>query len=219
METVGDRIKEIRKQLAFNQEGFAKFIGLKNANDVSRYERNKNKPVLTILINIAQRCDISLNWLITGEGDRHKQGGAFKLTIEKKIEQTIPSKILLRPIPVLNTIPAGFPETPVDDYVIDWVLIPAEFSDLKTFALIVEGNSMAPIINDKDIVVISPNTKVHSGQIGVFRINDEVTIRKFLIEDGKTYLLSENSKYAPIVLEEGNEVTAIGRAVYQLKKL
>ncbi|GAH66938.1 unnamed protein product, partial [marine sediment metagenome] len=148
----------------------------------------------------------------------HKQGGAFKLTIEKKIEQTIPSKILLRPVPVLNTIPAGFPETPVDDYVIDWVLIPAEFSDRKAFALIVEGNSMAPRINNKDIVVISPNTKVFSGQIGAFRINNEVTIRKFLIEDGETYLLSENSKYPPIILKEGDELIAIGRAVYQLKK-
>ena len=174
--------------------------------------------VLYILVNIAQKFNISLDWIITGEGDMYKQGGDFKLTIEKKIEQTIPLKILLRPVPVLNTIPAGFPETPVDDYVIDWVLIPAEFTDLKAFALIIDGDSMAPRINNKDIVVISPNTKIFSGQIGVFRINDEVTIRKFLIEEGKTYLVSENSKYAPIILKEGDELIAIGRAVYQLKK-
>lgn len=219
METVGNRIKKIRKEKALNQKDFAKLVGLKNAIDISRYERNKTKPVLTILVNIAQRCNISLNWLITGMGDMFKQGGAFKLTIEKKIKQTIPSKIPLRPIPVLNTIPAGFPETSVDDYVIDWVLIPAEFKDPKAFALIIEGNSMAPRINDKDIVVISPNTKVSSGQIGAFRINSEVTIKKFLVEDDKTYLLSENSKYPPIILKEDDELISIGRAVYQLKKL
>lgn len=136
-----------------------------------------------------------------------------------EIKEKLYDKIAVRPIPVLNTVPAGYPETAFDDYVKEWVLIPIKIDDDNAFALQISGNSMEPIIKNGDYVIISPNSNIDSGDIAAFRINDKVTIKKFLREDGKTYLLSENSKYPPIILEEGDELISIGRVVYQLKKL
>lgn len=219
IKTTGDRIKELRKAKGLTQEAFAKLVGLKTAINISRYENNKRKHNISILVNIAQRCNISLDWLITGIGDMNKQGGMIGLEVERKLKTKIPTKIPLRPIPVLNSIPAGYPETPIDDCIMDWVLIPVEFKDPKAFALIVTGESMSPKINDGDIVIISPNIRTYSGQIGAFRINGDVTIKKYLKKKGMNYLIPENDEYPPIICKGDDELIDIGRVVYQLKKL
>lgn len=219
MKTVGERIKIVRKTKGLNQLGFAKLIGLKNAIDVSRLEQNQRKHTSTILVNISKKCNISLDWLMTGEGGMYKGCKFSEPRAVYKIEENIPGKILVRPVPILNTVPAGFPETPIDDNIIDLVLIPMDLKDPKAFALIISGKSMYPKLDDGEIVVISPKTRVTSGQIGAFRINNDVTIKKLLIKDGKTYLISENTDHPPIILKDGEELEAIGLAVYQVKKI
>ena len=227
MDTVGDRIKIIRKMKRLNQKAFARLIDLKNAIDVSRLEKNQRKHTSTILVNISKKCNISLDWLLLGIGDMYKKGGPYEIQQQvkkqyswaKKTKQMQDRIIPVRPVPILNTVPAGFPETPIDDFIIDWVLIPMELKDPKAFALVVTGKSMYPKIDDGEIIIISPQTKVSSGQIGAFRINGDVTIKKLLVKEEATYLIAENDEYPPIVLKEGDELTAIGRAVYQVKKI
>ena len=219
METVGNRIKQVRRLKGLKQKEFAKLIGLNNIVSLSRYENNATKQNISIMINISKKCNISLDWLITGEGEMYKGRKFSDARTEYKIEEKIIGKIPVRPVPVLNTVPAGFPETPIEDYIIDWVLIPIDLKDPKAFALIVYGKSMYPKIDDGEIVIISPKTKVASGQIGAFRVNNDVTIKRLLVKDGKTYLMSENTDHPPIILKGGDELEVIGRAVYQVKKI
>ena len=107
--------------------------------------------------------------------------------------------------------PAGFGEEYVDR---------GDVTDPNAFALIVEGDSMAPRINSGDIVIISPNTPVNNRSIAAVAVkNDEQTLKQILfLDNDKVLLRPENERYDPLVLDR-NQVNFIGRVIERREKL
>jgi transcriptional regulator with XRE-family HTH domain len=66
METLGQRIKLIRKNLKLNQADFAAKIGLGSAVAISNYEKDLRAPDKNKLIIISELGNISLDELLTG---------------------------------------------------------------------------------------------------------------------------------------------------------
>lgn len=66
MEKIGDRIKTLRNEMKLTQEEFAEKIGV-HVKQLSKYESNRNLPSVTILKNIADFCDITLDYLAYGK--------------------------------------------------------------------------------------------------------------------------------------------------------
>ena len=60
--TLSLRLKELRKKLAVTQKVFANYIGVSSAT-LSSYETGAKQPSLSILLVIAQKCQVSLDWL------------------------------------------------------------------------------------------------------------------------------------------------------------
>lgn len=60
--TLGDRIQYLRKNRGMSQKDFADFLGIPQPS-LSAYENNRNSPTVDVLINIAKKCNISLDWL------------------------------------------------------------------------------------------------------------------------------------------------------------
>lgn len=58
----GERIKTLRVLLNKTQKEFAKYIGIPQPS-MSAYENGKNKPTIEVLINIAEKCSVSIDWL------------------------------------------------------------------------------------------------------------------------------------------------------------
>lgn len=56
------RIKQLRKSFKMTQQEFSKYIGIKQQT-LSGYERGIMKPPLDIAKNIAEKCNISIDWL------------------------------------------------------------------------------------------------------------------------------------------------------------
>ncbi len=217
---IGARIRKLRTSQNIRQNSFAEIVGCSNSY-LSDIEKGRTKPSLELLIAITKNTYCDLTWLITGKGNMHKAAGLQIRESAAKYgtDEKIPGMVPVRPVPILNTVPAGFPETPIDDYIVDWVLVPIELKDPKAFALIISGKSMHPKFDDGEVVIISPAASVSNGQVGAFRINGDVTIKRLLKKDGKTYLMAENPDYPPTTLKEDDELVAIGRAVYQIKKV
>ena len=67
-DTIGERIKEVRKQNGLTQQAFADKLGLKR-NTVGGYEINSVTPSDRTILDICQEFGISEKWLRTGEGD------------------------------------------------------------------------------------------------------------------------------------------------------
>ena len=58
--SIGQRLKSLR---SLNKQGeFAKFLEIPQPT-LSAYERDKIKPTMDALINIADKCDVTLDWL------------------------------------------------------------------------------------------------------------------------------------------------------------
>ena len=68
---LGGRIKEARVAAKLSQADLAELLGVR-AHTVYRYERSGDdaiEPRLEALVVIAQHCNVSIDWLATGEGD------------------------------------------------------------------------------------------------------------------------------------------------------
>lgn len=67
METVGSRIKHVRKKKNLTQKNFAEILGITQAN-VSAIEKDISTPSLPLIKLICLKYDINESWIITGEG-------------------------------------------------------------------------------------------------------------------------------------------------------
>jgi repressor LexA len=88
------------------------------------------------------------------------------------------------------------------------------------FLLRVKGDSMIGAhIQDGDLVVVEENPSPENGDIVVALIDDETTMKRFFLEEGKVRLQPENPNMPPIFIGEGKtRVGIIGKVVGLLRK-
>ncbi|MBR3187282.1 MAG: helix-turn-helix transcriptional regulator [Lachnospiraceae bacterium] len=65
---MGDRIKQLRKELELTQEEFSGRLGIKR-NTVAQYEIGRNEPQESVISLICREYNVSKKWLLTGEGE------------------------------------------------------------------------------------------------------------------------------------------------------
>lgn len=79
---IGQRIKEVRTDKHFTQEYLANMIGV-NTSHVSNIETNKVKVSLTLLVQICNALDVTMDYLL--ENEYHNPTS----TLEKELLNTI----------------------------------------------------------------------------------------------------------------------------------
>jgi len=116
-------------------------------------------------------------------------------------------------IPVLGRVAAGIPINAVENHEGSLVVDPSFLKKSENaFALRVKGDSMINAgINDKDLVIVSPNEQAKNGDIIVALINDEVTVKKFEIINNKIRLIAENNAYQPIEVKSQDDFKVVGK--------
>uniref|UniRef100_A0A7C4Y4Q6 Repressor LexA n=1 Tax=candidate division WOR-3 bacterium TaxID=2052148 RepID=A0A7C4Y4Q6_UNCW3 len=101
-------------------------------------------------------------------------------------------------LPILGKVPAGYPLLRFEN--IEGYINFSQFDGC--FLLKVEGDSMKNAhIVDGDYVIVQPQNKADSGDIVVARVDDEFTIKRLKIKDGKYVLSPENEEYRDIECE------------------
>lgn len=68
METTGERIKKCRRVLGLSQADFANKIGISRIT-LARYESGERQPDAGVLLQISRIFKISIDWLLTGQGE------------------------------------------------------------------------------------------------------------------------------------------------------
>ena len=71
MNSLGPRIKYIRKRLGCNQDEFAKKLNLRNKQSISFYELDKTFPTIDTLAEIAKMGEVTMDWLLVGERNQN----------------------------------------------------------------------------------------------------------------------------------------------------
>lgn len=125
----------------------------------------------------------------------------------------------MQTLPIYSDIAAGMPIEVVEESCLTFD-IPGEIIGHKkqTYMLHVQGESMTGAgIEDGDYVVIQAGN-VSNREIGAVYYNGAITLKRIVQEPNRVLLVSENPKYDPIVIEDG-ELRAMGRLIGVLKQL
>ncbi|HEC2198515.1 TPA: helix-turn-helix transcriptional regulator [Staphylococcus delphini] len=81
------------------------------------------------------------------------------------------------------------------------------------FALQVNGDSMEPMFEDKEIIFIDKTKQINSGQIGIFVIDGEAYLKKVFISDKGIRLVSLNSKYPDLHFDSSHDIKVAGKVI------
>lgn len=107
--------------------------------------------------------------------------------------QTLPEMAM---VPLVGSIACGTPIT-AEQNVEQIVSIPAAWR--ATFTLMCKGNSMAPRIQDGDLVAVRSQPEVENGEIAAVRIGEEATLKHVYVYPNYIELRPENPEYESII--------------------
>ena len=87
-------------------------------------------------------------------------------------------------------------------------------SESASYALRIKGNSMEPKYRDGDILLVEETDAIEYGELGVFILDGDGYFKKY---EGDR-LISLNPDYAPIMLDDFDNIMLCGRVVGKLKR-
>ena len=73
---------------------------------------------------------------------------------------------------------------------------------------------MDPKIPDGSIVIINTDIKEFENRnVAAFIVNGQPCIKRVVKQNGKEYLVSDNSNYDPSFMDQADQITAIGKVI------
>ncbi len=110
-----------------------------------------------------------------------------------------------------------YPEGWADDFV--W----STEKGTHVFALRITGESMKPVFNEGDIVVVNPDKEVVSGNFAVVKLlkSNETTIKRIEFYDELIILRPVNDAYKPITIkaqDRENRIRIVGKVVETIRR-
>ncbi|ENN6711889.1 LexA family transcriptional regulator [Escherichia coli] len=194
METVGQRIKALRRITKTSQKELGKFCGVSDVA-VGYWEKDINVPGGESLAKLAKYFNTSIDYILYGT----------------EFEGNLITK--MRRIPVISWVQAGqFTEckaAEVFSEVDKWVETSLRIGD-NSFALEVKGDSMTnpnglPTIPEGATVIVDPDAEPLNGNIVVARLDgtNEATVKKLVIDGPQKFLVPLNPRY-PNISINGN---------------
>lgn len=151
MSSFGEKLKLARKQKKISQEALAKLVGVSRVA-ITNYETNKNTPTYE---NI-KKLSLILNMNFSDE------------------ETSVKS------VPIVGTASCGACDINTLQDLTLKALISSDDWNMGLYAVVANGDSMANEIYDGDIAIIDPNIQLQSGDMVLYKIDDESAIKIFV---------------------------------------
>lgn len=180
--------------------------------------------------DIARGCNISTPSVVQHHLNTLERQGHIRRDPEvfRSIQLVERKREVISRVPLLGAIAAGKPiPVPAPD---TWTTVPEETLQLTeevtqgkkdVYALKVKGTSMIDaLVDDGDVVLIQPTTKVEDGEMAVvwLKTEQEVTLKKVYHEAGRTRLQPANKEMKPMYYQ-AEDVEIQGKVVGVLRKL
>ena len=204
MKEMNERLAELRATAKLTQNAVAKAVGVSRAA-VTQWENGLTKPKGEYIHALAKLYGCTTGYILHGE--------------DSGVGNVIPAPIGLRQIPIISYVQAGCWTESCDcramDGSIETINTDLDLGSMA-FALSVRGDSMAPEIQEGDVVVIDPDVDPLPGDIVAAKNGShEATLKQFrprgTNEQGQEYfeLVPLNPVY-PTMRSDHHHVTIIG---------
>ena len=181
---LGEKIRKLRGN-NMTQRELAKRLGI-SPSAVGMYEQNRREPDLETLKKIADLFDVTLDSLLD-----------YRPEPSVDMQHAIPAGSVTF-FPVVGRVCAGNGVLAAED-IIGYEPADSKYSGEDYFWLKVSGESMAPRIEDGDLLLIRRQTSVDSGDVGVFVVDgQEGVVKKVIYDEGSIELISFNPYYPPM---------------------
>ncbi len=152
-----------------------------------------------------------------------RKSGNTNLTSERgELAEGTPALPGIVSVPIFGAIPAGRPVEATQEQE-TCVLIDVDTLGIKatarTFGLKVRGDSMiGKNIVEGDIVIIEHGVQPRSGDVVAALIDGQVTLKTFVLQQGKPYLRAENPRYSNLIPQEELQIQGVMVALVRRRK-
>ena len=207
MYSFGDKLKECRKAKNLTLEELAykynrRFEGGLSKGTLSKYENNKQEPLVSVVSNLTEILDVSVDYLL---GRTEIPEIADYIAAEQgKADDNV------YPVPLFNSVSAGLGKMAESDAV-EYVptQLPYGASPDEYIRINVSGDSMSPLIDDGSQILVRLQPTVESGTIAVV-LEDQTEGFVKKINYGKDWLELESiNPYYPARRYEKSEMSRI----------
>ena len=214
---IANRIKELIEEHETNASQLSK--GTKIAkSSLSDYLNEKNMPKDDKIRLIAKYFGASPSW-IRGIDGAEKYPKSKKIDIVEEhpiykgvsLEDIIDENDEFEKIPLLGEVAAGVPIY-MDDTLNDYITVDKRYiqSSYDYFCLTIRGDSMYPILMDKDIVLIKCQPTANSNDIAIVSVDNEVATAKYVYKhEDKLELRPANLNYMPLFFSKDEVNTRV----------
>jgi SOS-response transcriptional repressor LexA len=181
---IGKRVRKIRLASGLTQKEFAHSLGIVQGF-LSGIECGKKEPSTTLLYALCHKYGVSESWLFGNDADHDDSAPA---------PRHIPGQG--GGVPLLERIPAGFPDSLPAAHIASFIQLP-DIPD-GCYAIVAEGDYMAPTIRDGDLVVFCPGKEVVNKSIVLVSNRwGEVILRRYRVKGDEIFLAPDNAVYTP----------------------
>ncbi|MBL0562604.1 MULTISPECIES: LexA family protein [Aeromonas] len=178
---INERIKQTRKRLGYSQEILGSRVGVSRVS-ISQWERGENTPNGRYLNELAAALGVTVDWLLTGEGDAPSSSGEQQMPGYHNVEPAVmlPGKR----IPILSYVQAGnwremCEQATTFDGNVEFVSASGEIGPFG-FGLWLRGDSMLPQFKEGDLIIVDPDEAPQPGDFVVAKNgSNEATFKKY----------------------------------------
>lgn len=207
METLGSRLKYLRRLKKLTQQQIADQIGVSKTS-IIYWEKDENTPKYESLIALTKIFNVEANYLLNGKTSSSIND--TKIFNKKELVPVLENEIINN----INRIKNSYT---IKDIKL-WIPPHTEINE-NLFALAVEGESMLPDFKPKDFIYINPNFNINELKTGDFVISvskrtNSFYLRKLIHESGKKYLQVINKEWPERTISlNDNEYQIVGKVI------
>ncbi|MCC0183525.1 helix-turn-helix domain-containing protein [Aeromonas hydrophila] len=181
MKTINDRITASRQAQKMSKAELARRVGISHAS-VSKWESGLNQPKGRYLNDLAAALGVTVDWLLTGDGDVPGSSGEQQIPGYHNVElAVIPQG---KRIPVISYVQAGnwremCEQATTFDGNVEYVTASVDIGPCG-FGLWLRGDSMLPQFKEGDLIIVDPDEAPQPGDYVVAKNgSNEATFKKY----------------------------------------
>ncbi|MCT8386084.1 XRE family transcriptional regulator [Leuconostoc mesenteroides] len=224
-----NNLKYLREKHNMDQLDLAIKLGRKSSSSVSEWEKGKYTPKIGVLNDIAEIFNVSITDLMNKDLSLETESRDGLLRIYDKLkpnrqkivyetaEQQYNEQNNVIELPTNNEVEIhGAVSAGTGEYLLDGKpeLVPYDGEvPPHDFALVVNGDSMLPLFEDKQIIFVNKTKDVRSGQIVIADYDQQAYVKKLIKDDNGCRLVSLNRKYDDMPIDDNHEMSIFGVVV------